>query len=230
MMHSCRRVEKQLADLLFAEMKLEDKRRLMAEIEACASCMGQYQSLTDTLFVVERTAEAGLPPESYWPRYNATLRQRLHASAHEKVEATRTREPFWKRLLAAKLPVPVPLAAALVIGLLFSSALALRRAPLAQPTVAPSSPPVESVKIITVPVVQEKIVTRYLYVERKRAAERGSRSLLATAARANEVNESRVAGSPSEEETGFFTSANLKGFQPADEMKIRVIKRNNDEK
>jgi hypothetical protein len=224
-MHNCRRVESQFVDLLFAELEAERKSQLLTEIEHCADCMGQYQSLSDTLFIVEQTHAAATPPEHYWPRHNAALRERLlrpepAAKLNRSVTAS-----FWKRLLTAKLPVPVPVAATLIIGLVLTSALAFRRAPVAATPSAPAPP--ASVKYIEVPVVQEKIVTRTVYVEKKQAKERERRESLPEVAGLSESNDRLMAGSKHEDEAGFFTRANLKGFQPADDMKIRVLKRNN---
>jgi hypothetical protein len=226
-MHNCRKVEKQIVDLLFDDTDARFKRRLLAEIEGCAYCLGQYQSLSDTLFVFERTTEAALPPGDYWPGYNATLRARLNAPVQAIHEEKAVRAPFWRRLFAARLPVPVPVAAALVVGLIVSSALAFRRVPAGQTSLAPSSPSTASVRIVEIPVAQEKIVTRVVYVEKKQSAERVQRQLLPAVAGTNETTDSTIAGHKTEEETGFFTRANLKGFQPADDMKIRVLKRNN---
>jgi hypothetical protein len=227
-MHSCRRTESQFVDLLFDETDAARKQRLLTEIESCPNCLGQYQSLSDSLLIFERTADTATPPEAYWPLYNATLRARLHEPAQATGAEISTRAPFWKRLLTAQLHVPVPVAAALVVGLIISSALALTRAPL--PTAAPPLP-VASVKFVEVPVLQERIVTRTVYVERKRPTMRWLRAAEPVVARAGVVKEVTTTDSQSEEETGFFTRANLKGFQPADEMRIRVIKRNNtDEK
>jgi hypothetical protein len=226
-MHNCRKVEKQIVDLLFDGTDAGLKRRLLREIEGCAYCLGQYQSLSDTLLVFERTTKAALPPEGYWPGYNATLRARLSAPVQAIHEEKAVRAPFWQRLFAARLPIPVPVAAALVVGLIVSSALAFRRAPVSQTSLAQSSSSTAPVRVVEVPVAQEKIVTRVVYVEKKQAAERSQRPLLPAVARTGEISDSIVAGSKPEEETGFFTRANLKGFQPADEMKIRVLKRNN---
>ncbi|HYO92768.1 MAG TPA: hypothetical protein VEQ40_14090 [Pyrinomonadaceae bacterium] len=225
-MHNCRRTESQLVDLLFDDLDAEHKLRLLTEIENCASCMGQYLSFSETLLVFDRTAQAPLPPESYWPLYNAALRNRLQAPAQTPSAEKVLSVPFWKRLLTMKLPIPAPIAAALIIGLIISSALALKPAPTA-PVVAPSMPPIENVRIVEVPVVKEKIVTRTIYVERKHAAERRTRPPSLVAARTTEPNDSAIADSKHEDEPGFFTRANLKGFQPADDMKLRVIKRNN---
>ncbi|MBD0326020.1 MAG: hypothetical protein ICV68_06305 [Pyrinomonadaceae bacterium] len=226
-MHNCRKVEKQLVDLLFDSADAAQKRRLLTEIGGCAYCMGQYQSLSDTLFVFERTMKTALPPESYWPRYNETLRARLHAPVEAPLEEKPAHASLWRRMLAARLPIPVPVAAALVIGLVVSSVLALRRAPVSQTSLTPSSPSTAAVRIVEVPVVQKKVVTRVVYVEKKQAAERGQRALLPAVARTGGMTDSNAAGHKTEEETRFFTRANLKGFQPADDMNIRVLKRNN---
>ncbi len=225
-MHNCRRIESQMVDLLFDDLDREQRLRLLSEIETCANCMGQYLSCSETLSVCDRTALAATPPESYWPRYNATLRHSLRRAPLPAPAAT-ARVPFWRRLLTARLPLPVPIAAALVVAFIISSALALRRPPVVQ-HLAPSQPPVETVRIVEVPVVREKIVTGTVYVEKKRGAERAESAPLPAVASATELNNSTVANSKHEDEAGFFTRADLKGFQPADEMKIRVIKRNND--
>jgi hypothetical protein len=222
-MHNCRRAESQFVDLLFNEMEVERKFHLLTEIETCDDCLGQYQALSDTLFIVGQTTAAAVPPENYWPRYNATLRERLLMPAIS-VEPGR-RASLWKRLLKAKLPVPVPVAAAIVVGLMLTSALALRRTPVAETQPAPAQP--SSVKFIEVPVVKEKIVTRTVYVERKQAKERERGRSLPEVAGLDGSNDGAVAGTKHEDEAGFFTRANLKGFQPTDDMKIRVLKRNN---
>lgn len=225
-MHNCRRIENQFVDLLFDELDAGHKLRLLTEIETCANCLGHYLSLSETLLVFDRTAEASLPPESYWPLYQATLRNRLHAPTQAPTVEKITRVTFWKRVLTTKLSLPAPVAAALVAGLIISSVLAFSRTSGTQ-TITPPMPSIESVKFVEVPIVQERIVTRTIYVERKRAAERGARPSSPVAARATEMNDSALADNKHEDEPGFFTRANLKGFQPADDMKLRVIKRNN---
>jgi hypothetical protein len=225
-MHNCRRIESQLVDLLFNDLDKERKFRLLTEIETCASCMSHYLSFSETLVVFDRTAQASLPPESYWSHYNAALHQRLLAPAPRPDAEKIARVPFWKRLLTMKLPVPAPAAAALIIGLIVLAALALKPAPTAR-AVAPFMPPIETVRTVEVPVVKERIVTRTVYIEKKHTAERGTRPPSSpVAARATEPNDSALADSRHEDEPGFFTRANLKGFQPADDMKLRVIKRN----
>lgn len=226
-MHNCRRLESQLVDLLFDEVDAASRLPLLREIEDCASCLTQYQSLSDTLFIAGRTMQAQQPPESYWPRYQTMLDERLRAPVAAASEQERPGRSFWKRLFVMRLPLPVPVAAAMVVGLIVTSALALRRAPVAPPAPAQT---IETVRVVEVPVVHEKIVTRTVYVEKRRAAEREQRvTMPAAIANTSGTNDAAAttSSSPPEEETGFFTSANLKGFQPPDEMKIRVIKRSN---
>jgi hypothetical protein len=231
-MHNCRRIESQFVDLLFDDIEAERKRSLLREIDLCANCASQYQSLSDTLFVFERTTEAAQPDENYWPRYNAALRNRLDTPVAATSEKNDSLAFFWHRLWAAKLRIPAPVAAALLVAFVVSSALALLRAPRAETNSAAPEPPASSVRIIEVPVVREKIITRTVYVEKKHAMPaRESQAVMPAVAQTNETNDPALVHSKPEEETGFFTRANLKGFQPADEMKIRVIKRNTtDEK
>lgn len=223
-------MEGQFVDLLFDEIDTERQFRLLKEIENCANCLGQYQSLSDTLFIVGRTTSAAPGvPENYWTRYNATLRERLLAPLPETSNEPRARVSIWKRLLTTRLPVPVPVAAAIFIGLILSSALALKRSLPSQTMSAPAS--ASSIKVIEVPTVQEKIVTRTIYVERKQSRENVQEAMLPESADSGGSNDAVAADSKHKDEAGFFTRANLKGFQPADDMKIRVIKRNNsDEK
>lgn len=224
-MHDCRTMESRLIDLVFGELEAEEKLHLLAEVEACADCLNEYRSMTGTLLVFDATVESSTPDESYWPEHQAMRRERLeqiypHANAPE-------REPLWKRIFTARLPVPVPIAAALTLALLVSSVLALRpstkEAPAAvQPPAVKQAQP----EIIEVPIVQEKVVTRIIYVEKKeREKKEGGRRLPNI-----QRNDSTLTARRAEEESvqgGFFTHANLTDFQPADEMRIRVIKRNN---
>lgn len=224
-MHDCRTMESSLIDLVFGELEADEKLRLLAEVEACADCLNEYRSMTGTLLIFDKAVEASTPDESFWPEHQAMLRQRLEQIAPPIIAPERV--PLWKRIFTAKLPVPVPIAAALLLALLVSSALALRpstkeAAMAAQPPVVKQAPP----EIIEVPVVQEKVVTRIVYVEKKeREKKEGGRK-----APSVQRNDSTLTARRAEEESvqgGFFTHANLTDFQPADEMRIRVIKRNN---
>jgi anti-sigma factor RsiW len=224
-MHDCRTMESRLVDLVFGELEIDETSRLMAEMETCAGCLSEYRSMTGTLLVFDEAVEASTPVESYWPEHQAMRRERLEQIAPRA--NVLKREPLWKRIFTAKLPVPVPIAAALVLALLASSVLALR--PSTKEVTTAVQPPVVRQalpQVIEVPVVQEKVITRIVYVEKKERERNEARRPNPTVQRDNPTLTARRA----EEESvqgGLFTHANLTDFQPADEMRIRVIRRSN---
>jgi hypothetical protein len=220
-------MESRLVDLVFDELHADEKMRLLAEVETCEMCLSEYRSMTGTLFVFDTAAEASLPDESYWPGHQAALRQRLESIAPGL--PARRRNPLWKRIFAARLPVPVPVAAVITLALLVSSVLALR--PATGEVTTPSQTPVVTImppKVIEVPVFREQVITRTVYVEKKLKEKTEARRTSSPARR----NETALTASNSENvsgQGGLFTRANLTDFQPPDELRIRIVKRNNDE-
>jgi hypothetical protein len=99
-MHDCVKTRERLVDLVFDELGPEARRRALLEFEGCPDCMAQYRSMTETLRVVDQAVEMAMPDESYWPGYEASLRERL-----------RLAEPNWKRRLADWFGVFRPLTA-----------------------------------------------------------------------------------------------------------------------
>jgi len=224
-MHDCRTMESRLVDLAFGELKADEKMRLLAELERCAGCLNEYQSMACSLDVFDKAFEAPLPHESYWEEHRAKLRHSLERIGSD---VGPRRDTFWKRIFAARLPVPVPVAAVIVIALLVSSVLALRLSTgevmttAQQPIVAPLTP-----TVIEVPVFREKVITRTVYVEKK-VREKNEAPCLAPIIKRNES----ALTARNEEESGqggFFTRANLTDFQPADELRIRIIKRSSSD-
>lgn len=161
--------------------------------------------------------------------------------------------PLWRRALAAHVRVPLPVAACAVVALLLSP-LAFGARPwkkyAASSASASESATAERVRVVEVPVIQERVVTRTVYVEKKeRGLGRGvssqpetsgrpetpetasiktSASAKTSDARAREVQ--TPASSP-DASAGYFSRVNMEDFQPADEVKIRVVKRGSvDEK
>lgn len=222
-MHDCSKFEGRLVDLVFDEVETNDRLRLMAEIENCSDCLGEYRSLTGTLVVFDHAVEAALPDESFWPEHHEALRLRLEKFAHSAQEK---RAPLWRRLFTAKLPVPVPVAAVIVLAFLVAAVFALspstrERAQTlaAQPSIINEAPP----RYIEVPVIQEKVVTRVVYIEKKMGGKTDLRhqspSFPSTAPNSDTVNQ----------QDGMPARASLAGFQPPDEMRIRVIRRSNSD-
>ena len=72
-------------------------------------------------------------------------------------------------------------------------------------------------KTVTVPVPQEKIVTRVVYVERNRNRSRNSRIDL-------NVSEPRNNVAKSEAETPDSGAISLIGFKPTEQVKLKIMK------
>jgi hypothetical protein len=230
-MHDCRNVNSRLIDLVFDELQADEKLRLVAEVETCAVCLSEYRSMTGTLLVFDKAAEASLPDESYWPEHRAMLSRRLAPATLEG--SARRREPLWKRIFTARLPVPAPVAAIITLALLFSSALALRPSTKNVTTPAPMPAPMSALTaapptLIEVPVVREKVVTRTVYVWKKQRDRNEARRESPQAQRDDMALTARHAESESGE-GGIFTRANLTGFRPPDELRIRIVKRSNSD-
>lgn len=169
-------------------------------------------------------------------------RQRLLADFRATVRPA----PLWRRALAAHVRVPLPVAACAVLALVLSP-LAFGARPwnkYAPSSVSTSeSTTAERVRVVEVPVIQERVVTRTVYVEKKeRGRERGVSSQPDASARPETQETASMKTSASaktsdasarDEQTpsstdasaGYFSRVNMEDFQPADEMKIRVVKR-----
>ncbi|MCI0659722.1 MAG: hypothetical protein L0220_01475 [Acidobacteria bacterium] len=76
-MHDCLNTKEQLVDLVFDELDQETRRRVLLELESCPDCQAHYQSMIETLSVVDQAVEMAMPDERYWPGYEAGLRTRL---------------------------------------------------------------------------------------------------------------------------------------------------------
>lgn len=222
-MHDCRKTRDALIDLAFNEVAQERKLSLLVEIEDCAQCSGQYRELTAALFAVDEAADGAQPCEAYWLAYDAMLLERLRrAHGEQRVERSSLRKQFF----AARLRVPVPVAALIVLLLIVTTTLSLRGGSAGSAALASQAPAPAVVEVREVPVVQEKIVTRVVYVERKGRRGRGlpEQSAAARAARLELVAREDSEGAAPLARTG------LAGFQPADDVKLTIIKAREDKK
>ncbi len=222
-MHDCRKTREALIDLAFDEASPERKLSLLVEIEGCAACSSQYQELTQALRAVDEAAERAHPGEAYWLAYDAALLDRLRrAHGERRVE----RSALWKRFFAARLRVPVPLAALVVLLSIVSTTLWLRTRSMGQVALAPAAPSPVAAGTVEVPVVREKVLTRVVYVERK--GRRGRVAPQQTPAAAVDragliAREDSAASTP-------LVRTGLAGFQPADDVKLTIIKAREDKK
>ena len=168
------------------------------------------------------------------PSQDAGARARLLADFRTSVRPA----SLWRRALAAQVRVPLPAAACAALVLLGSLyALGARAtAPSAEPPAAQAEAAPAAVRVVEVPVVQERVVTRIVYVEKK---ERGAPRVVSTRAAAREElargdgKNERDAEAPQSPEpaqnpeahAGYYTRVDMNDFQPAGEVKLRIVSR-----
>lgn len=190
------------------------------------------------------------------PGPTAGARGRLLA----EFRARGVRAPLWRRALSAELRVPLPIAACAVVALLASLFALAARTQTHAPSATQSThadvrtTDAPAVKIVELPSERERVVTRYIYVEKNapRAEARGlaatqqndttqtstSTQRSVTAARnalaqsdsnredAGGVRTALDSGAQSTAEpTSYFTRVDMADFQPAEKMELRIVKR-----
>ena len=74
-------------------------------------------------------------------------------------------------------------------------------------------------KIVAAPVVQERTITRTIYITRKPGAAHGKQMSETSPGKKRLKPDEKVPGNP------YYTALDLKGFQPVAEMKIKITKK-----
>ena len=170
-----------------------------------------------------RVSETAVPAESYWNGYHARLREKLavigptasHAVQQRREEKLGPLFATMRRCVRTSIPVPLPLALAVIIACLGLGVFAFRHAEQA-PAQPAAQPPLLVHVPVEVPVVQEKVITRVVYRDRRSPSGNSRRA----------INDARVESTfaksrkPATEEV----PASLTGFKPTDEIKLVVIK------
>jgi hypothetical protein len=128
------------------------------------------------------------------PESTDQLDRRILSSYASQIE----RRPFWKRLLKGTIPIPIPIAAIIVLSIASLVYLALRPSTIVVKEV-PKPAFGEQIKIVEVPVVKEHLVTRTVYI--------------------NQHSGSRRQTSIDNRNGGV----DLGGFKPVEELKIRLL-------
>ncbi len=215
-MHNCSETKERLTELVLDGRSAELS---VAELNNCADCRAEFDALNATLRMTTRVSETAAPAESYWSGYHARLREKLavigptpsHAETQRREEKLGPLFATMRLCVRMSIPVPLPLALAVIITCLALGVFAIRRAeqPVAQPPLLVHVP-------VEVPVVQEKVVTRVVYRDR-RSTERNSRRAVHDARAESTFARSRK---PATEEI----PASLTGFKPTEEIKLIVIK------
>jgi len=247
-MHNCRLARNGLVELALDEMPVAEAAQLLSELNGCLACREEYATLRNTWRISGQALQSALPTEEFWPGYHARLKDKLGQQLHQEVEqdspeasAHCLNSPRWLRIFSAiamqtaslrstcwklvtgsvRVPVPVALALIFLFGVSVLS-LAGRNPgrPGAPVNATPStqSPQVET-RLVQVPVIQERVVTRVVYVEKK-----NRRSTTSTWS--NRESGFARAGSDNSAETAM----SLVGFKPTDQVKLSIIKGDHDEK
>lgn len=218
-MHDCLKTKEELIDLVFNEMDAERELRVLEEMEACRDCRAEYYSMNEALQNFDEATPAMLPTGEFWTQYRATLEERLDAVEHARSNVV----PFWRRALRASFSVPVPVAIAAALLFAATSVMAIRSFILQpRPQLTPNAPAAAAqIQYVEAPVerrvVEEKIVTRTVYVTR-RAASRSDQP-------APSVQDlPGMMASKSKDETINAARPTLNGFQPPNDVKLTVIK------
>jgi hypothetical protein len=203
-MHNCKQSKDELI-----EAALRGSVPPADDLRECPRCHEELTSLRGAMQITDEAMQLMKPAEEFWPGYHARLRQRLAAAAELPVVSSPHAMPAglsWRQVFAASVPVPVPLAFAVFAFIVF--ALAFIWHARAAGSVSPAAAPALVVtKTVEVPVVQERVVTRVVYRDRRNASPQ----------LAQRVN------SPKREVPAQFTEG-LAGFTPAHEPRLTILK------
>lgn len=215
-MHNCKAIRSRLIERALDET-LSGQAGLPADLEGCPTCREEFASLRSVLRVADHAMQSTQPEEGFWSDYHTRLSQSLKSGSPAATPVRSGLQPgftsWMRKLVTASVPVPVPLAAVLVVlvggSLLF--AMNSRRSSPAE--FVPGSPSVVT-KIVEVPVIQERTVTRVVYRERNSGTSRGRALSPARSADSAAVARRSSPDSP----------ISLVGFKPANEVKLTIIK------
>jgi anti-sigma factor RsiW len=229
-MHNCKLTRSSFIDLSLDELPPAKTTQLLAELNDCPICREEYAALTSTLRLSNQALRSSLPGEEFWTGYRARLNAKLLISQARTTEnaietsSNRARTPLISALwlLARKsvtATVRVPVSAALALILLFGVFffVAGSRGPVNVPS--PIQLPTLETRVINVPVVQERLVTRVVYVEKRGLSSRRGTNQLDRAATPG-LSDSVARARP--DSPGAALS--LVGFKPTDQIKLTITR------
>lgn len=225
-MHNCKSTRNSLTDLALSEIEPGQKGQLLAELKECAACSDEYASIRDALRVSGQALRATLPAESFWAGYHDRLVNRLenHSYVAPVPAELSVLARLWLGLrvvATSSVRVPVPVAAAALLLLLAVGTLfawnSRRQAPL-------TPPPSVITQTVTVPVTQEKVVTRIVYVEKTRGRARVGRGRFDGSDSSDTGTGAATGVALSNAETSDTKAISLVGFKPTDQVKLKIMK------
>jgi anti-sigma factor RsiW len=219
-MHNCKFTKERLIDLAVDELPQPQREQLLAELRDCAQCREEFASIREALFVSKQVLAASTPPENFWNGYHNRLVARL---AEQPVVVSSTESlltRLWIRVrnaATASVRVPAPVAVAMAL-LLFAVTSLLAWNSKKQQIAVPANSPTVITRTVTVPVPQEKIVTRIVYRTRFRPQ--------VDQLRLQSSDPRRFPGVVAHTDTnnGEKSGISLVGFKPTDRVKLQVMK------
>jgi hypothetical protein len=214
-MHNCKDVKKNLV-----EMALQGWMPTPDELADCPHCREELATLRLTSQLADAAMQFAQPGESFWPGYHTRLRERLTNDLRQPEPAPRRSGPAtWLRDFATlSIPVPVPLALTAFALVAFSVFFALHSRTKSSTAAAPV-PPAFVDRIVEVPVIQERQVTRVVYRDRRTVVPQSGLS-----------NASQLTAAKKREAPAPPVTESLDGFKPVHEARLTLISGGRDEK
>jgi hypothetical protein len=231
-MPNCKEIKERFTELLLDGVDCRSDEAVSAELRRCPECRAEFEALSVTLRLANRLSDAAVPTEAYWPGYHSKLRQRLLNAQNEtttsRAKAQRRKDELgplfgplrpgagtslFTRFLKTSVRVPLAVGVALVVAAALLLTFTIRAA---RNDVQPSHTTTIVRVPVEVPVVEEKIVTRVVYRDR--------RSIVQTAKRPVDALRTEGTFASSQKSRSEATPASLTGFKPTDEIKLTVIK------
>lgn len=229
----CSEIEKWIESLIDDELDLPFKKNVEAHVTGCRSCERIFEGAQRLRNVLKNS----LPVVS--PR-NGLDDSVMDAFYRKQAEREASKPTAWRRGVFSLIAIPKPAFAVLTIifatllGLGFQlgrisvapaqSLIAVKQADESLLQTSDQSAPVKIVevpltKIVEVPVVKEKVVTRYIYLNKL-----NHKRIEVKSKRQNNSQLDNLAIKNSIAEDGYITQTSLKGFQPMSEIKVGIVK------
>lgn len=204
-MHNCKAIRSRVVDLLSAGPNCDLPEEVSVELSNCEACEREFHTLSNTMRLATRGLDAAMPADGYWPVYHEKLQEKLlniDVPDGTRIDSVPFRFPRINRLFTSSVMVRTPVAVSLL--LLFALSLAALAWTLrSSKTEVISQAP--AVIQVPVPVVQEKIVEKVVYVPKKSGPRQ--KQTVNRRAPANDIN--------------AFSQL---GFKPTNDVKLTVIK------
>jgi anti-sigma factor RsiW len=201
-MHKCKTNETTLTELALDEVSPSERERLLAELQDCPNCREEYSSIERALRATGDALRSFSPPESFWSGYHARLERHLASNA-ANINLHPTLSARVRQLFSSSVRIPVPVAAALIVGFAATALLALDQS-RNQPALVEQSIPVQT-RTVDVPVFREEVVTRVVFVRKPSP-------------------ESAELSRPQHSAPREKALASFSGFQPTNQVNLTVIR------